>query len=470
MGASRPQPDGWVPARLIPTAGIKGAKEQEQRATSALLAVIRAVPEFGRELLSDLGAPRGNVETFTEITLDDGSGGSLRPDGAILVTRGKQSWAVLVEVKTRRNQSDRDQVIKYLDVATREGFDGVLLIDNEILGGAQDVPVQVPKSKLRKTSLWQLSWWRIVTEAILQHDHRGVSDPDQAWILSELIAYLLHDSSGVAELDDMGPSWIKVRDGARHDTLTPRQPEVQEIARRWEQFIHYVALGLTQELGRDVTPYGIKKPLEERISATVEDLAGRSQLEMSLTVPDAVGPLSLVADLRARMVTTGVSVKAPKDGRPLTQVRWMLRQLRDAPEDLRLETKFTRTSQKTTALLREVRDQPKDALLHNDPSREPREFHLSLARPMGIKKGTGPGAFITETRQQAVDFYRDLMQHLTDWRPKPPRLRDGKRPVAASRPSEAADSSDWSPPPPTNDSSQTGDSSEKPIDAPSRTD
>jgi hypothetical protein len=424
------------------------------------LAVIRAVPEFGRELLSDLGAPRGNVETFTEVALDDGSGGALRPDGAILVTRGKQSWCALVEVKTRRNQSEREQVIKYLDAAGREGFDGLLLIDNEILGGAQDVPVEVPESKLRKASLWQLSWWRIVTEAILQHDHRGVSDPDQAWILSELIAYLLHESSGVAELDDMGPSWIKVRDGARHDTLTPRQPEVIEIARRWEQFIHYVALGLTQELGRDVTPYGMRKPLAERISDTVEDLAERSQLTMRLTVPDAVGPLALVADLRARMVTTGVSVKAPKEGRPLTQIRWILRKLRDSPDDLRVETKFTRTSQKTTALLREVRDEPKEALLHNNPSREPREFHLSLARPMGIKKGTGPGAFITETRQQAVDFYRDLMQHLTDWRPKPPRLRDGKRPVTTET-SEPSETSDWAPPPPSSGASQPTDSPEK---------
>ena len=27
--------DGWQPARLIPTSGIKGADEQERRATSA---------------------------------------------------------------------------------------------------------------------------------------------------------------------------------------------------------------------------------------------------------------------------------------------------------------------------------------------------------------------------------------------------------------------------------------------------
>ncbi len=40
--------DTWLAARLIPTSGINGADEQERRATSALLAVMSAVREFGR--------------------------------------------------------------------------------------------------------------------------------------------------------------------------------------------------------------------------------------------------------------------------------------------------------------------------------------------------------------------------------------------------------------------------------------
>jgi hypothetical protein len=56
--------EGWHPARLIPTAGIRGQEEQERRATSSLLAVMGAVPEFGRAILADLGAPRGRTSTF----------------------------------------------------------------------------------------------------------------------------------------------------------------------------------------------------------------------------------------------------------------------------------------------------------------------------------------------------------------------------------------------------------------------
>lgn len=53
-------------ARLIPITGIKGDQEQERRATSALLAVIQAVPEFARAILKPLGAPSGKVESFIE--------------------------------------------------------------------------------------------------------------------------------------------------------------------------------------------------------------------------------------------------------------------------------------------------------------------------------------------------------------------------------------------------------------------
>jgi len=61
----------WHPARLIPIAGIRVQEEQEKRATSALLAVMRAVPEFGHALLAGLGAPKGRIETCAEVQLKD---------------------------------------------------------------------------------------------------------------------------------------------------------------------------------------------------------------------------------------------------------------------------------------------------------------------------------------------------------------------------------------------------------------
>lgn len=49
--------ESWHEARLIPTSGINGDDERERRATSALLAVMTAVREFGRATVQPLGAP-----------------------------------------------------------------------------------------------------------------------------------------------------------------------------------------------------------------------------------------------------------------------------------------------------------------------------------------------------------------------------------------------------------------------------
>ena len=77
----------WHEARLIPTSGINGAEEQERRATSALLAVLTAVREFGRALLKPFGAPAGAVECYIEVPFMLGER-RLYPDGLIRVSRG----------------------------------------------------------------------------------------------------------------------------------------------------------------------------------------------------------------------------------------------------------------------------------------------------------------------------------------------------------------------------------------------
>jgi hypothetical protein len=75
----------------------------------------------------------------------------------------------------------------------------------------QESPVTVDKRKLGKRGLWHFSWWRIITEAIVQNRYRGISDPDQAWILGELIAFLDSEASGAGGFGDMGDKWVPVR-------------------------------------------------------------------------------------------------------------------------------------------------------------------------------------------------------------------------------------------------------------------
>ena len=92
--------EDWVPARLLPTAGIRNQNEQERRAASALLAVMGAVPDFCHALLGGMKAPKGKISTYTELRFKDGDGKLHIPDGAVVIERGQKRWGCLVEIKT----------------------------------------------------------------------------------------------------------------------------------------------------------------------------------------------------------------------------------------------------------------------------------------------------------------------------------------------------------------------------------
>ncbi len=425
MPLETPDEELWHPARLISTAGIRSDEEQERRATSALLAVMGAVPDFGRALVEDLGAPKGRLSTFAEVQLKDEDGKVSIPDGAIVVERGKTRWRALVEVKTSGNALKQEQVARYLDMPREHGFDAVVTISNQITADATEIPVLLDRRKTKRVDVRHLSWWRIMTEAIVQHRFRGVSDPDQAWILGELIAYLDHERSGAGGFEDMGDRWVRVRDAVRQGTVRAADPEVRSVCARWRQFIDYLALGLSQDLGRDVTPSRPRKQTaDERIDFLVEQLVNDGCLSGGLRVPDAVAPVTIVADLRARQVTTSVTLDAPREGRPLSRIKWLLKQLRDAEPNLRVEVSFAGTRETTSLLLAEANEYPQRLLSPTDAKREPRAFSVAMTRVMGSKRGKAQGSFVGETRKQVVDFYRDLVQNLKPWQAKAPKLRE----------------------------------------------
>lgn len=424
----------WHPARLIPTAGIRGQEEQERRATSSLLAVMRAVPEFGHALLKELGAPKSPViDTFAEVRFKDADGKTVIPDGAIVCKRGQKTWTCLVEVKTANAPLRPEQVSSYLDVARENGFDGVLTISNQITATHSESPVDVDKRKLRRTDLWHFSWWRVLTEAIVQHRFRGIADPDQAWILGELIAYLDSSASGAGGFEDMGDKWVAVRKATHDGTLRANDAEARTVAERWEEFTQYLGLGLSQDLGRPVvSPRPRNQTKQERLDESVKELVEEGSLTAIFRVPDAVGDIRIRADLRARRTLTSVTLDAPREGRAKPRINWLLRQLAEAPEDLQIEAAFPSARQTTSELLGSAREDAGKLLYPADAKREPKSFTITLGRAMGQKRGKAEGSFVRETRAQTFDFYREIVQQLKAWQARPPKLREQEEPVPAT--------------------------------------
>lgn len=420
--------DQWPVARLIPISSASGVEAQERRAASALLAVIAAVPEFGRVLLRPLGAPAGRIETFIEVPfrLD---GRSLRPDGIIAVTRGTKTWGVLVETKTGPNQLSSEQMNLYLDLARELGFEAVLSISNQYVTSSIEYPIEVDRRKLRRVALHHWSWVDVLTEAVVQREHRGVSDPDQAYILNELIRYLSDPRSGAVAFEGMGSGWTTVRDGARDGTLRRNDPAVAAIVARWDDLVRYLALSLTKDLGRDVKQ--VLNPAERSAPARrqrlTDSLVGSGRLYAELQVPDVAGPLVIEADLRSRQVMASTRVDAPREGRSKGRVSWLLRQLSEASESLKVEARLARTSASLATTLAGARQSPDT--LYPEAGREIRQFVVTLGKNMGLKKDSGRGSFVESVVSATEEFYRDVLQNLRHWKATPPKLAKPPEPA-----------------------------------------
>lgn len=441
--------DTWHAARLIPTSGINGADEQERRATSALLAVMSSVREFGRALTQPLGAPAGTVQTFIEVPFKLGEK-QYFPDGLIRITRGQRQWTALVEVKTGGNELQAEQLEHYLDIAREQGFDAVITISNEIPPIAGQHPTRtIDKKKIKKVALYHLPWTEILTSAVMQKEYRGVADPDQAWILGELIRYLEHPRSGAMEFSDMGPAWVAVREAVSAGTLRAGDAGVAETVGRFDALLRYAGLRLGRRLGTEVVAVLSRRDVTEpalRAQTLVTELTTAGTMTGGLRIPGAVGALHVTADLRAGKIICHVDVDAPREGRQTTRVNWLIRQLKDAPETLRVEAFVMHARGPGNAeLLRTVRAEPLKLIA--DSTKELRAFRIAQGSLAGTKRGTGRGCFIDSLLAGVDDFYEQVIQNLKPWMPAPPRLRSPQdtepaEPVATSLVSTAISSQD----------------------------
>ena len=419
-GATIPTDDGtdWQQARLFPVAGIGGGEEQERRATSALLAVMTLVKEFGRVLTARCGAPSGPLETFIEVPFGHEEE-AYRPDGVLRVKRGQRTWQALVEVKTAVGKLKLDQVDSYVEIARDKGYDAVVTISNELSGTAEN-PVAIDRRKLRKVKLVHLSWDQIRTDALLLLKNRGVADPSQRRVLEEFVRYMKHPRSGLPGFNDMGPRWVGVRDAVKAKTLRSGDKNTVEVSNRFDQLVQHVAFELAALLGVEVQAL---PPRNAADAATrCQQLADSGLLFGSLRVPGAVDLIVLSADVRAERIACSIQIDAPREGRPATRVKWLLRQLpAEARDSLRIEAALAGGRGASTAQLMGTLRRNPDSLTPDD-GRDIRRFKVVMEAPIGPKRAATPGGLIKSIQDLVNLFYAEVVQNLHPWSAKPPRL------------------------------------------------
>ena len=435
-------------ARLIPVTGIKGQREAEDRATSALLAVLSVVRPFSVALLGPLGVTRAKsarVEAFVQPVVDV-DGGTVRPDGLIRVSVGKRvSFEAFVETKTGTAKLDAAQINAYLDAARGAGVDAIVTISNEIAPAPGVHPTEGLRVRSNsKVAVHHLSWMLIMSEAVKEHSHRGVDDPEQAWILDELIRYMSHPKSGVLDFADMGDNWTGVRDAAVDGSLSRNSPEAVEVCQRWDQLLRVAALRLGTEIGSDVTeviPRAHQQNPRLRNKEFVQSLCADGILNGVLRVPDAISDLSVSADIKTSRVIVSVAFGAPTDGTPRAAVVWLTKQLKEANGSLLVDAYARSAKHPVTASLEQLREDPRNGL--GPAKQRPARFQLRYSAPMGQgRRSTRKRGFIDSVLDAVLGFYGDVLQDLKPFVPSAPSINRRSASTSAtdtsSQPAEGA--------------------------------
>jgi hypothetical protein len=329
-----------------------------------------------------------------------------------------------VEVKTGTAPLRKEQIDAYLDIARTNGFDAVVTISNDIAGHGAEHPVDIDRPKLRRIGVQHTSWAEIHALAERLRAFGGIADATQSRMADEFVRYLGAKGTGTSWIHGMGEHWAAVRDALSAGTLRRGDRGVVDVVRRWEALVRYVGIGMGMRLGVDVTPVVSRRLAVDpsaRLAAQVGRLVDHGQLVGVLKIPAAAAPMTLRADLRTRRVWAESEIAAPQVGKPLTRVNWLLRQLADAPGELRIESVTPGRLDNPCELLSKAKGA---ANLLVREGVEPRAFELSLAGQMGPRRGSGRDNFVDSVLAVADAFYDGILRELKPWVPTPPRMVD----------------------------------------------
>ena len=414
-------------ARLIPTVA---ESKKEERATSALLAVFRIVPKYAFEMLREVGAPvvkRARIDCLTEV-VPKNQEGKLRPDGFLSVTYGKKSWSALIESKVGTAHLGQEQIEKYVVLARNLGCDALITISNQYATLPTHHPISVNKSKLGKLGLFHFSWLSLASKAKLLSDQGRISDPEQTFILEELLRYLEHKYSGVSLMTQMGSGWRSVSERVRQGiNLLKSSEKVDQAVASWHQLTRYLVLRLGVLVGERVDvhlPRSHKTEPAKRIKAHIDELCTNQTLTEIFEVPDAASRIKLQADFARRSITLSMCLDAPTDkARAPACINWLTRQLRSVEsENVLIKANWPGRTPSTMSKLSAARENPQ-CLVPNGIKVLPKSLEVVQNIDM-MSKFKAKQKFVELSEQALRDYYNEVGQQLRRWVPPAPKVKE----------------------------------------------
>ena len=242
-------------------------------------------------------------------------------------------WKALVESRIGNNNLEKEQVESYLNLAKRKGADAVITISNQYVTNPAHHPINVSKTKTRTVKLFHFSWQALLAKAIIVSNSREVDDPEQSFIMDDLINFLDHPSSGVSALVSLHEDWPKVCQLVQqHMPLNKNSGQVDNVVATWQQLLRASAIKLSRVVRKpvEIALTNAQKKSPELLTTDMKACLTRSNtLDSSFVVPNAAATIRLIADLSRKNLSISMSIDAPEDvKRPTAAINWLTRQLK----------------------------------------------------------------------------------------------------------------------------------------------
>jgi len=423
-------------ARLFPV--LKGT-QKEQRYTSIFLSCLSHVQEFGAQMLESVGqsvTSRTKIQTYTEVTFPRPPDRSLyRPDGLIVMKYakrkkdGKSEWRALVETKVDGKLEDK-QVSGYVELAHNHNIDAIITISNQFTSKPEHHPIKLSTKKTR-VKVYHWSWWYIVTQAYLLISNTGIDDPDQHFILEEMLRFLEHRDTGVTRFDSMpAREWRAIVQKVAHGSSLQETPDdLEKIISSWHQEVQDINLMLSCKINDKVKTKlssGHAKNPKSRIEDDIISLKEHHLLVAKLELPNVDTLVELKADIKAKVIGASMVLDAPIDEkkRNVTRIRWIQGQLQKSKKqndiyvDFHWKGRKSKTHVSLKTLNQDAKNDYKFAKYEDDITNKQNQivkFKVSMIRHRA-ERFANSKHFITDLENLVSDFHENVVNNLTDYK------------------------------------------------------
>ena len=285
--------------------------------------------------------------------------------------------------KLERMSLVAEQLEKYLRLARIQEIDSVISISNQFSALPGQHPVSVGGNLTRSVELRHWSWMYILTEAKMLIDNDDISNPEQKYILTELVRFLSDEGTGVNSFVQMPEEWKEIVSNTKRGTNNKKYTdiEIQKVIGAWHQEGRDICLQLSRNLG---IPVNLKLSRNHESDPTIRFSDDAKQLCKDncilhiFKVSNAATYISVLADLRASTIKVAMNLDAPEKPTVKGQVSWLLNQLhKSANVDLHITLNWKGRNSTNTFLLKELLED-KDEALSNLPDAKLREFEVTV--------------------------------------------------------------------------------------------